>query len=148
MLLQTTPKNWKVVPLVEVATLQRGFDLPVQDRLQGSIPILAANSIVGFHDKSKAEGPGVVTGRSGSIGNVQYIERDYWPLNTTLYVKDFHGNHPRYIYYLLREMKLEHYREGTGVPTLNRNNIHSVLVPLPPLPDQRRIAAILDKSNL
>lgn len=147
MLMENVPKQWVLRPLVEVATLQRGYDLPVQNRISGNVPILAANNVVGTHNQSRVKAPGVVTGRSGSIGNVQYVTEDYWPLNTTLYVKDFHGNHPRFIFYLLREMNLEEYLEGTGVPTLNRNNVHGVLVPVPPLNEQIRIAALLDQAD-
>jgi type I restriction enzyme S subunit len=146
-MIASVPAFWKELPLIEVATLQRGFDLPVQDRIPGLAPVFAANGQVGAHHVAKVYGPGVVTGRSGSIGKVHFVERDYWPLNTALYVKDFHGNYPRFIFYLLQQMRLEQYHEGTGVPTLNRNNVHSVIVTVPPLPEQRRIAAILDKAN-
>jgi type I restriction enzyme S subunit len=88
-----------------------------------------------------------VTGRSGSIGKVHYASGDYWPLNTALYVKDFHGNERRFIYHLLRQMRLEQYHEGTGVPTLNRNNVHPVIVRIPPLAEQRRIAEVLDRAE-
>lgn len=125
--------NWTLKPLIDVATLQRGYDLPIQDRKAGKIPVIAASSIVGAHCEAKVKGPGVVTGRSGSIGNVLFIVEDYWPLNTTLYVKDFHGNEPRYVFYLLQQIELARFHEGTGVPTLNRNNVHSLLVPVPPL---------------
>jgi len=133
--------------LGEVSTLQRGFDLPIQNRLEGEIPIYAANGPVGFHNEMRVAGPGVITGRSGSIGNVHYVEGGYWPLNTSLYVKDFHGNDPKYIYWLLRNLRLDRFHHGTGVPTLNRNVVHRELVPIPPLPEQRRIAAILDKAD-
>ena len=139
--------SWPIKPLGEVATLQRGFDLPTQNRLDGSIPIYAANGRVGFHSEVRVAGPGVVTGRSGSIGKVHYVKGGYWPLNTALYVKDFHGNDPKYIYWLLRELRLERFHHGTGVPTLNRNVVHLERVPVPPLSEQRRIAAILDKAD-
>ncbi|MDD2852903.1 MAG: restriction endonuclease subunit S [Desulfuromonadaceae bacterium] len=139
--------GWVVKPLIEVATLQRGYDLPVQNRSLGNVPIFAANGPVGNHNEAKVSGPGVITGRSGSIGKVHYVNSDYWPLNTALYVKDFHGNDPKFIYYLLSTFGLEKYSEGTGVPTLNRNNVHGVNVPLPPLPEQKCIAAILDKAD-
>lgn len=135
-------------PLIDVATLQRGYDLPVQHRRDGQVPVFAANGPVAFHDEAKVPGPGVVTGRSGTIGRVHYVADKFWPLNTSLFVKDFHGNHPRYIYYLLREMGLERYHEGSGVPTLNRNVVHLVEVPVPPVPEQRRIAAILDQADV
>lgn len=143
----SSQNGWEVKPLIEIATLQRGYDLPVDDRVSGGVPVFAANGQVGSHNEAKAKGPGVVTGRSGSIGKVHFVESDYWPLNTSLYVKDFHGNDPKFIYYMLSNMRLERYSEGTGVPTLNRNNVHDVLVSLPPLDEQRRIAAILDKAD-
>lgn len=140
--------GWQHVRFGDVATLQRGFDLPVQDRLAGDIPIFAANGRVGSHNVARVKGPGVVTGRSGSIGKVHYVAEDFWPLNTALYVRDFHGNDPKYVSRLLQEMKLERYSTGTGVPTLNRNVVHEAVVLLPPLDQQRRIAAILDHSDV
>ena len=134
-------------PLGEVATLQRGFDLPVAKRVEGSVPIFAANGPVGTHNVAKIKSPGVITGRSGTIGKVHLVETDYWPLNTSLWVKDFHGNDPSWIFRLLSWMRLETHTRGTGVPTLNRNLVHVVKVPCPPVPEQRRIAAILDKAD-
>lgn len=93
------------------------------------------------------KGPGVVTGRSGSIGNVFFVEEDFWPLNTALYVKDFHGNDERYVYYLLQAFDLSRFASGAGVPTLNRNHVHDaeVLVATE-LDEQKRIVAALDQA--
>mgnify|MGYP002717034058 CR=1 FL=1 len=88
----------------------------------------------------------MVTGRSGSIGNVFFIEEDFWPLNTTLYVKDFHGNDPRFVFHLLRKFDLRQFAGGVGVPTLNRNSVHGELVGVPSLPEQKHIVAILDEA--
>ena len=139
--------EWVTRPLIEVATLQRGYDLPIQDRTGGLHPIFAANGTVGFHGSSKCKGPGVVTGRSGTIGKVHFVKTDFWPLNTSLYVKNFHGNDPRWVYYMLQSFGLESYSQGAGVPTLNRNLVHGEPVKVPPLPEQRRIAAILDQAE-
>ena len=139
--------EWTTKPLIEVATLQRGYDLPVQDRIAGTYPIFAANGPVGVHDTPKCKGPGVVTGRSGTIGKVHFVNSDFWPLNTALYVTDFHGNHERWVYYMLQCFGLERFAQGAGVPTLNRNLIHGEPVRVPPLPEQRRIAAILDQAD-
>lgn len=140
-------RTWVTKPLIEVATLQRGYDLPVQDRTHGPHPIFAANGTVGFHGIAKCKGPGVITGRSGTIGKVHYVENDYWPLNTSLYVKDFHGNDPKWVFYMLQTFGLERFSQGAGVPTLNRNLVHGEPIRVPPLPEQRRIAAILDKAD-
>jgi len=139
--------GWPLVPLKNIATLKRGYDLPVGSRNEGAVPIYAANGKNGAHDEVKIKGPGVITGRSGTIGKVHYCEEGFWPLNTALYVMDFHGNHPRWVYYMLSAFKLERFSEGAGVPTLNRNLVHDELIPLPPLSEQKRIAAILDKAD-
>lgn len=138
---------WPLKPLIEVAKLQRGFDLPIQDREVGEVPILAANGAIGFHSTAICNGPGVITGRSGTIGKVHFVEKDYWPLNTALFVVDFCGNYPKWVYHMLSAFGLERFAQGAGVPTLNRNLVHCELVPLPPIKEQIRIAAILDKAD-
>ena len=102
---------------------------------------------MGTHDVQKVDGPGVVTGRSGTLGKVNFVPEGFWPLNTSLWVKDFHGNEPRWVARLLANMHLERFSRGSGVPTLNRNLVHVVKVNVPPLDEQRRIAAILDKAD-
>ena len=135
--------QWQQVALGDVLTLQRGFDLSRNKRQDGPYPVIASTGPVGSHQEFKVEGPGVVIGRSGSIGGGQYIKTDFWPLNTTLWVKDFKGNDRKFCYYLLRSLDLASFNAGSGVPTLNRNHIHPMPVHIPPLSEQRRIAHIL-----
>jgi type I restriction enzyme S subunit len=90
--------EWKDCTLGDVLTLQRGMDLPTQDRKKGHVPIVASNGVVGYHNVAPVKAPGVIIGRSGSIGGGQYVTEDFWPLNTTLLVKDFKGNNPRFCY--------------------------------------------------
>ena len=137
--------SWRLAPLGEVVRLRRGYDLPTQSRNEGEFPIYAANGTVGFHDKPAVKGPGVVTGRSGSIGKVHYVPRDYWPLNTALYVEDFFGNDPEFACLLLRSLHLERYSNCTAVPTLNRNVVHKEVVRVPALAEQKRIVAKVDE---
>jgi type I restriction enzyme, S subunit len=139
-------KAWQTKKLVDVATLQRGFDLPTQDRVSGDVPLVTSSGISDTHNKSAVRGPGVATGRSGSVGNVFFVEKDFWPLNTVLYVKDFHGNDPRFVFYLLKKFDLKQYASGSGVPTLNRNFVHDEPVSVPPLAEQKRIVGILDEA--
>jgi len=143
----SNPQGWPEIPLVEVATLKRGYDLPASKREEGNVPIYAANGQNGTHNEEKKHGPAVVTGRSGTIGKVHYVEGGYWPLNTALYVTDFHGNDPKWVYYMLKHFRLERFVQGAGVPTLNRNLVHGELIPTPPFEEQKRITDILDKAD-
>ena len=135
--------EWSRVTLGDVITLQRGFDLPAQDRKPGKVPIVSSSGISDYHSDVAAKGPGVVTGRYGTIGQVFLIKGDYWPLNTTLWVKDFHGNDPQFISYLLRTVDFDSCSDKSSVPGVNRNDLHQIPVLLPPLPEQKAIAHIL-----
>lgn len=126
------PEGWEKKPLGELLTLQRGFDLPVSNRKDGCFPIYASTGINGYHAEAKVKGPGVVTGRSGSLGTVMYVSSDFWPLNTTLWVKEFKLVGPHYASHLLAIMQLEQYNGGAAVPTLNRNDVHRVEALSPP----------------
>ena len=125
------PKGWKVGRLDDALILQRGFDLPKSKRKEGNIPIYAATGIVGTHNQFKIKAPCVITGRSGSLGTVLYINEDFWALNTTLWVKEFKRVTPIYAFYLLDSLGLAQYNSGAAVPTLNRNNIHGLSVIIP-----------------
>ena len=138
--------GWESKTLGDVATLQRGFDLPKKERTPGQYPLVTSSGATDSHNQAKVKGPGVVTGRSGSIGNVFYIDQDFWPLNTALYIKNFHKNNQRFIWYLLQLFDLNRFSSGTGVPTLNRNHVHSESVAVPSsLEEQRRIVSVLDE---
>ena len=127
----------------EFVTLQRGFDLPKAAMHEGPVPVVGSTSIIGYHNEYKVEPPGVVTGRSGSLGTVQFVNERYWPHNTSLWVKDFKGNDPRFVYYHLQGLDFARFNAGAGVPTLNRNHLDTLEVDVPPLPVQCRIAGIL-----
>lgn len=124
-------------------TLQRGFDLPKKDRIDGDYPVVASTSIAGYHKKFKVEPPGVTTGRSGSLGEVLYLEEKFWPLNTALWVKDFKGNQPHYVYYFLKTLNLQDYNSGAGVPTLNRNHLDNIEIDVHDENEQQKIATTL-----
>lgn len=123
--------------------MNRGFDLPNDKMVMGEFPVVASTSIKGYHNEYKIVPPVVVTGRSGSLGSVQYIEKACTPLNTTLYVKDFKGNDPKYIYYYLKMMHLEIYNSGAGVPTLNQNHLHGLKLKIHKREDQKKVAGVL-----
>lgn len=137
--------EWLETVLGEVVQLQRGHDLPETVRSLGNVPVMGSFGITGWHSEPIAKGPGVTVGRSGaSIGVVSYVERDYWPLNTCLYVTDFKGNDPKFCYYWLKTLKLAEYNSGSAQPSLNRNYIYSKPVLIPKFnKEQHAIADIL-----
>ena len=141
------PEDWEVKSLKEVAPLQRGFDLPNRDLQKGVFPVVYSNGILNYHDKFQAKAPGIVTGRSGTIGKVTFVEEDYWPHNTSLWVTDFKNNNPKFIYYLFLAIKLERFATGSGVPILNRNDVHEFHIALPTLPEQTVIAIALSETD-
>jgi type I restriction enzyme S subunit len=137
--------GWVEKRFDEVCVLQRGFDLPTHSRNPGKYPLVSSNGITDRIDLWKIRGPGVVTGRSGTIGKLHFVDEDFWPLNTALYIKEFHGNHERFIYYFLKQFDLGKFSSGAGVPTLNRNNVHGEKVTVPnSLDEQKEIVAKLD----
>jgi type I restriction enzyme S subunit len=135
--------DWKTTTLGQVIELKRGYDLPSRDRRDGPYPIVSSSGVSGCHAEAKAKAPGVVIGRYGTLGQVHYITQDYWPLNTSLYVRDFKGNDPRFINYFLRSLDFGAYSDKAAVPGLNRNDLHTAVVRVPPVTEQRVIAGVL-----
>ena len=107
--------GWKTLNLGMIATLQRGYDLPHRVRKPGSVPVVTSSGLSDTHEEARVPGPGVVIGRYGTIGEVFFIQEDYWPHNTTLFVKDFHGNDPLFIAYLLRTIDYRSHSGKSGV---------------------------------
>jgi len=127
------PMGWGVGRLDEMVLLQRGFDLPFPERTPGPYPVMTASGPSGNHVEYKVRGPGVTTGRSGVLGRVFLVHEDFWPLNTSLWVKEFRGARPIYAFHLLRGLDFNLFNAGSAVPTLNRNHVHGLPVVLPPL---------------
>lgn len=124
--------------------LQRGFDLPDSAMQPGSVPVIASTAIKGFHNVAKVQPPVITTGRSGSLGTVLYVREPAWPLNTSLWVKDFKGNSPNLVYFTLRGLHLENFNSGAGVPTLNRNHLKSIKVRVPTSDSQARFDELIE----
>lgn len=139
---------WKTELLGNVITLQRGYDLPHRLRKPGSVPIVTSSGIEATHCEAKVKAPGVVTGRYGTIGEVFFVQEDFWPLNTTLYVRDFHGNDPLFVSYLLRTIDFHMHSGKSGVPGVNRNDLHEIIVSLPlTKAEQEAIAEALSDAD-
>lgn len=145
-------QNRPMTEFINVVKMQRGYDLPVQDRNhEGSIPVYGANGVLGYHDVAKINNGGIITGRSGTIGKVYLANKEYWPLNTSLFSIETYGNNLTYLQYLVTLYDLKRFVEGTGVPTLNRNMFHNKKIIEVPINEQNTFASFVeevDKSRL
>ncbi len=137
------PELWSDKLLGDVIELKRGYDLPSSKRIEGDTPIISSSGPSGLHNQAKIAAPGVVTGRYGTIGQVFYVTDDFWPLNTTLYVRDFKGNNPRFVSYFLRGIDFLAYSDKAAVPGVNRNHLHEAEVRVPDVDTQEEIVRVL-----
>lgn len=143
-------EGWEEKTLGEILNLRRGHDLTHSQMNGSDYPVAGSNGQIGTHNCCTPISPCITVGRSGTVGAVN-IYKECWAHNTTLYIDDFKGNYPRYLYYLLKSIDLMHLNSGSAVPTLNRNFIHPLKVSY--IKDnaiQQSIATTLDslKSNV
>ncbi|MEI6206229.1 MAG: restriction endonuclease subunit S [Desulfuromonadales bacterium] len=136
--------GWKRTIVGDQIALQRGFDITKNAQIEGDVPVVSSGGIKSFHDKAMAQAPGVVIGRKGTLGKVFYLETDFWPHDTTLWIKDFKGNNPRFVYYFFIGLDVKHLDSGTANPALNRNLVHPIEVNWPPVSKQGAIVETLD----
>ncbi|MRS17230.1 hypothetical protein GJV06_20300 [Enterobacteriaceae bacterium RIT691] len=137
------PEGWNAGKVSDFLILQRGFDLTKKQSVNGHIPVYSSSGLAYFHNEMKVRGPGVVTGRKGSVGPVYLIEEDFWPHDTTLWVKDFKSNSVEYVKHFIEALNLERFDEASSVPTLNRNNVHCLSCVFPPLVEQEKINEVI-----
>ena len=135
--------SWRGAVLGDLVFFQRGYDITKAEQTPGDIPVVSSSGVNSYHSESRANGPGVVIGRKGSLGTIHFVDGPYWPHDTTLWSKDFKGNHPRFVYYFLHTLGLERYDVGNSNPTLNRNHIHQLPILMPEYHIQERIASTL-----
>ena len=132
--------------LGECLELQRGYDLTSSQMQGGKVAVVGSNGIIGYHNSERGNSPCITVGRSGSVGKVHYYEQPTWAHNTALFLKDFKGNNPKYLYYLLKNLHLDNiFEKGSSViPSLDRNLVHSLAVPFhKDINDQRKIVTVL-----
>lgn len=135
--------EWQQTTLGKFVSLQRGHDLPSSQRIPGKIPVIGSGGPNGWHNEAKAKGPGITIGRAANLGVPQFIEADFWPLNTTLYVTSFNGNDIRFVYNLFKAIDLTGFNSGSVQPMLNRNYIQDFKILVPPAKEQEAIATAL-----
>ena len=137
-------EGWEEKTIGDILNLRRGHDLTHSQMNGCGYPVAGSNGRIGYHNSCTPISPCITVGRSGSVGAVN-IYKECWAHNTTLYIDDFKGNYPKYLYYLLKSIDLAHLNSGSAVPTLNRNFIHPIIVPyVKDIVAQQSIVATLD----
>ena len=140
-------KVWERVKMGDIVSLAYGKSLPAKNRVNGTIPVCGSNGIVGHHSESLVQGPGIIIGRKGSAGSVNWIDRSFWPIDTTYYVIMKEPNDLRWLYYWISTLQLERLNQATGIPGLNRNTVANLTVHVPPIQEQREISTALSSLD-
>ncbi|RWX72700.1 MAG: Type I restriction-modification system, specificity subunit S [Candidatus Methanosuratincola subterraneus] len=144
----TIPKTWQIVKLGDIISLEYGKGLPQNSRLEGRYPVVGSNGIVGRHNEALVKGPGIVVGRKGTIGAVSWIDEDFWPIDTTYYVKTKRSDvFLRWLFFELSHLNLARLHLADVVPGLKRDLAYSRMLPLPPLQEQQKIAEIITEVD-
>ncbi|WP_332660866.1 restriction endonuclease subunit S [Brevundimonas sp.] len=137
--------DWEDTVIGAQVTLQRGVDITKAGQRSGAVPVVSSGGIRSYHDTALVKAPGVSMGRKGTLGKVFYLDQDFWPHDTSLYVRDFKGNDVRFVYYFFRVLDVSALDSGAANPALNRNVVHALPVRWPPLDIQRSFVALLDE---
>ena len=140
------PAHWEVRRLKWVTRLQRGYDLPADQRIPGPFPVVSSGGVIDSHSESRCPGPGVVMGRYGSTDAIFYVEDDFWPHNTSLFVTDFQGNARKWCYHLLSIITKADQAGKSAVPGLDRKDLFQIVVPVPPLAEQREMVGAIEAT--
>ncbi len=142
------PVDWKVASLGKIAHLEYGASLPDRKREKGEVPVYGSSGIAGFHSKALIDRPGIIVGRKGTVGSVNWADKNFWPIDTTYYIsKKQSKEYLKWLFYFLSNHNFERLNITTGIPGLNREEAHSILVPVPPYPEQKKIADILTSMD-
>jgi len=141
------PKEWEPKALIDMVHFQRGHDIVEAIFVEGKYPVISSGGIIGFHNEFTSKGPSVVIGRKGTIGKVHYVGSDFWAHDTSLYATNLFDNEPVFIYYLCNYLNLAKYGTKSGSPSLNRNDIHPLIVGKPSPIEQRKIVNRLNACD-
>ena len=122
------PEGWSKTNINEILTFHRGYDLTKNEMKAGRYPVVGSTTVIGYHNEFKINGPGIVTGRSGSLGKYQFIWDNFWPHNTSLYISDYKDHNIFFVYSLLQTVDFASLNNGGAIPTLNRNVLSNIEV--------------------
>ena len=139
------PDGWLKTTFGDVFELKYGKGLPAKRRSNEGYPVYGSNGIVGNHSVPLTNGPTLIVGRKGSIGEVHLSDDKCWPIDTTYFIDDFFGQPPVFWLKLIATMPLSDLNRATALPGLNRNDVYRLPISLPPLNEQKRIVAKIEE---
>ena len=146
------PDSWWAGSLGSLVSLEYGKGLKADDRTGVGYPVLGSNGIVGYHSQYIVEGPGIVVGRKGTVGAITFIHENFYPIDTTYYVKPTIDIGLSYLKYLLSSLGLEKMNSDSAVPGLNRDAAIRIAVVVPPVSliqdFERRTAALFKEMHV
>ena len=138
------PLGWADVPLGSLLNFKYGKALPDKERSGKGFPVYGSNGVVGWHSHALTTGTTIVIGRKGSVGALQFSNTPCSPIDTTYYIDEAPGHQFRFWFYRLKSLDLASLNKSTAIPGLSRGDAYQILVALPPLAEQKRIADKLD----
>ncbi len=145
--LSLSKRAWKECKLGDELELLYGKGLKESERKEGNYPVYGSNGVVGYHNEFLVKAPGIIVGRKGSVGEIKYSNRDFFPIDTTYYISLKNDNDIKFFYYFLLTLQLNEMNSHSAVPGLNRNDVYAIDVFLPPLPEQKAIAGVLSSLD-
>ncbi|WP_044281615.1 restriction endonuclease subunit S, partial [Caldithrix abyssi] len=139
--------EWIETTIGKFCPFHYGKRLPKKERESGQVPVFGSNGIIGKHNKSLVNGPGIIIGRKGTVGSVHLSPVSFWPIDTTFYIANGKSRDIHFTYYLLQTLGFDQMNADSAVPGLNREAAHARRIRIPPLPEQRAIAQNLSRVD-
>jgi len=143
------PSKWTILEVGKVARIVYGKALPSEQRAgEGGIPVFGSSGIIGEHNKALYSEPSIIIGRKGTVGSIHYVSSPFWCIDTAFYLDSISSDVDiEFLAHTLRKIDVSRFSITVGVPGINRNDIARTQIPLPPLPEQRRIVEILREAD-
>jgi type I restriction enzyme S subunit len=140
------PKGWVPATIGDLFNFEYGKGLTKKKRNEnGKFPVYGSNGIVGYHTNFLIEAPALIIGRKGAAGEVSYSDKNCWPIDTTYFINNLKHLDIKFVFYVLKSLRLNQYDRSTAIPGLNRNDAYEIGINLPPLPEQHRIVSKIEE---